>query len=222
MDLLTDNLEITKERLVPQYCTSLDSASRPYVEVPLTRGLVALIDAEDAERILSRKWFAATTTTTNGRPKFYAHSYRKGAGGVDILHRIILEPAKDERVDHINGDGLDCRRANLRVATRRQNNLSRPQAITNSGLRPYKGVVANVKGFYALISVDGVGIRSVVFDTAEDAACAYDRLAEEIGGEFAWKNLPEHRLDLPLLDIVYPGYWERLLRAVAIYREEAA
>ena len=75
--------------------------------VPLSRGLVAIIDGADADRVLAHKWSAGWTGTrwyarrsigTNGD---YHHLY---------LHRFILDAPPGVRVDHENGDGLDCRR----------------------------------------------------------------------------------------------------------------
>jgi len=80
--------------------------------VPLTQGLYALIDADDAERVGHHNWHAAFNKTSR---RFYA---RKRAGGGRLpLHSFVLGKEEGKTVDHISRDSLDNRKCNLRMAT---------------------------------------------------------------------------------------------------------
>lgn len=110
-----------------------------------------------------------------------------GVGGERLLHRIILRPAPNEEVDHINGDPLDNRRENLRICTRRQNAAARRFPSGKSG---YRGVSYHCGKWQASVRVDGVLVYLGRFDTAEEAAKQYDDAAIEAFGEFANLNFP--------------------------------
>lgn len=160
------------------------------VEVPLTQGKIAIIDDEDAERILAYKWFAAW----HGPSKiWYAHRSERidGKGQTVRMHRFILNAPSRLQVDHINRDGLDNRRSNLRLATHAQNQRNRLSALANT--LGFRGVRELPRGgaFSAHIKVDGEAIRIAPFKTAEDAARAYDLLAKHYHGEFATLNFPD-------------------------------
>jgi hypothetical protein len=85
-------------------------------EVRLTQGRVALVDAEDRERVDELLW---QFHDCKGGP-YALHSYRDGVGVSApvrkiYLHRFIIDAPPDRRVRIVNGDGLDCRRSNLRI-----------------------------------------------------------------------------------------------------------
>ena len=91
----------------------------------LTQGKVALVDDEDFAALNAFKWFAHT----DGH-NFYAGRKLPRQSGIqrmEHMHRVVLaralgrEIARGEHVDHVNGDGLDNRRINLRPATSAQN-----------------------------------------------------------------------------------------------------
>jgi hypothetical protein len=91
-------------------------------------------------------------------------------------------------VDHINGNGLDNRDENLRLATNSQNQMnSRKRSGTSSR---YKGVSLQRKRWRAQIKLDGKLIYLGMFDTEEQAAMAYDYAAIELFGEFSRINFP--------------------------------
>lgn len=154
----------------------------------LRGGLVAAIDEQDIERVQKQKWRALPKQGGEG---FYAVSHQFGAGGQNrhlYLHRFILNAKPGQIVDHINGDGLDNRRDNLRFATPSQNVVNRAHNNSNG----YKGVVSNGSGkFYAETYKNNKKFRGGLFHTREEAARDYDRLAREHHGEFAWLNFPE-------------------------------
>jgi hypothetical protein len=115
------------------------------------------------------------------------------------LHRVIMgriegrKLKKEEVVDHINRNGLDNRRCNLRIATISQNNANRSKsAIINgkSTTSKYKGVSFN-KGkqmWRARISFNGKDKELGYFKTEEEAKGKYDENAKEIFGDFAYFN----------------------------------
>jgi len=92
-------------------------------------------------------------------------------------------------VDHINGNGLDNRKANLRLATRRQNQFNRRQRC-DAVLSKYKGVTFRKKTNKWLVRIGYCGrrINLGLFDNETDAAKAYDEAAKELFGEFAALN----------------------------------
>lgn len=146
------------------------------IEIPLTRGAVALIDIEDYHLIADYTW-----CSHHG----YAESTcrRKRVS----MHGLILgKPPEGMEIDHRNGNKADNRRANLRFATRSQNNANRP----HWGATPYKGVGfhKHKQRFYSKIRVNTRVAHLGYFATAEEAARAYDVAAREAFGPFARCN----------------------------------
>ena len=156
--------------------------------IPLgSSGLAALVDDEDFERVSARKWYAHETSDGRG---FYAVAWERVDGNPRKhrrvkLHRFVL--GGSEEIDHINRNTLDNRRVNLRFATRSQNSANR---AANRG-RKFKGVHPQGKKFRALVMKDGISHNLGLFETAEEAARAYDYGARLLHGEFACVNFPE-------------------------------
>jgi hypothetical protein len=162
------------------------------VEIKLTRGLVAIVDDEDAD-LAAFKWHAA-------HPKYntsYAVRtvYPDGFYGKHVsifMHRVIADRmGLPGIVDHVSRDGLDNRRANLRSSTQSQNTANRgPQKNNTSG---YKGVSfePRYRKWTANIKVKQKAKYLGSYRTAEEAARAYDRAARETFGEFAYFNFPD-------------------------------
>ena len=153
------------------------------VEIPLTKGFVAIVDDEDAEVITAHKWHAHVPA--RGRT-VYAHMLRWANGRYknESMHRLILNAPVGFEVDHINQNGLDNRRCNLRLATRAQNEANKPPRSQ------YKGSYwcQQTGRWRARIRVDGHLRCLGRFDSAEEAARAYDVAAMEAFGEFAYLN----------------------------------
>lgn len=148
-------------------------------EIPLTQGKVALVDAEDYEKLSDFKW------SYDGR---YARRTDKENKKV-YMHRVILEAGKGEIVDHINRNKLDNRKSNLRKASYQQNSSnSKLHRHNTSG---YRGVYRWKNYWRAAVTYEGKQISCGYYETKEEAAQAYNEKARELFGEFAYVNKVE-------------------------------
>lgn len=159
-------------------------------EIPLGHGLTATVDDEDFERVGHLRWFLVTQFMVTKSSRYaMRREVRDGKPSTVYLHRRILNAEKGQIVDHINGDGIDCRRSNLRLCTPSQNQANKKRKTRTSS--PYKGVWQRPGGRWTgELTKDFQPIRIGTFDTAEEAAREYDRLARELHGEFARLNFP--------------------------------
>lgn len=145
----------------------------------LTRGYVAMIDACDAQDVGRYAWAARVTPWGVYAARFSARPER----ALVWLHRHLLCAPKGLLVDHKDGDGLNNRRSNLRLATYGQNAMnSRPRKGSKSGL---KGAYWWDGRWFSAIQVGGVKRHLGFFRSAEEAHAAYCRAAKELHGEFA-------------------------------------
>ena len=156
-------------------------------EVPLTQGMVAIVDDEDYDRIVAVKWFAYRAHTG----KFYA--VRTMNVSRRIKHRRtmsaeIMGLPQGSRVDHRNGDTLDNRKENLRPCSNQQNCCNRG-AIANTSSR-FKGVSFHrLTGKWAARIRVNYELKHLGLYLSEEAAAkAYDKAAIELHGEFAHTN----------------------------------
>lgn len=157
-------------------------------EIPLTKGLVALVDDEDFERVSAHTWHACDLAS--GRP-YAATNYRRqdGKRKTTLMHNFIAPPPEGLEVDHRNRNALDNRKENIRYGTRAQNNANR-KAWSRSGM---KGVHAHGRRWHAEIYVNGRKKCLGSFGSLEEAARAYDSAALDHYGEFALLNFPPVR-----------------------------
>ncbi len=158
--------------------------------IPLTRGKYAIVDPDDFLHLSKEKWCAS-----RNRGIFYAVRGVKGSNGKQRnipMHRLILKVPHNMFVDHINRNGLDNRKANLRPATHAQNSCNRAKRGNRTYASKYKGVTSrsNSKTYQANIRVNGHPISLGSFDDEVKAAKAYDRAAKKYHREFAVLNFP--------------------------------
>jgi hypothetical protein len=140
------------------------------------------VDDADLERVEAAGPWHVQLPGKSRRTKLYVWHHAED-GTFEYLHRWLMEPGV-LLVDHVNGDGLDCRRENLRLATRSQNGYNRGVPRTNTS--GFKGVTwaHDMKQWKAQIGVNRKHINLGFFDSPEDAHAAYLRAAEQHHGEF--------------------------------------
>jgi hypothetical protein len=155
--------------------------------IELTQGKVALVDRANIDAIAEHRWCAWRNWCT-----FYALTtihLPDGSRTTLRMHQLLIPGT--EHVDHVNGDGLDNRRANLRAASTAENahNQRKPRNNTSG----FKGVYFDkIKGKWkARIMIDGRQISLGYHFDPETAASAYDSAAREHHGAFATLNFPE-------------------------------
>lgn len=155
--------------------------------VPVSKSHFAEVDAADyANVVAAGPW--QLLRGHNG--KLYAHNKRW------YMHRLIAQTPPGMETDHINGDGLDNRRSNLRVATPSQNsaNMGKPRRPDGSPhTSRFKGVSwdKSRSKWQSKICVQGKCRNLGRYDSEVLAARAYDRAALAAWGDFAAVNFPD-------------------------------
>jgi hypothetical protein len=153
-------------------------------EIKLTRGYVAIIDDDDFERVSKIHWQCM--------PNRYGKVYAKGCLPLELrneskkqqqvlMHRFVMNAKPNTELDHINGNGLDNRKENLRFTSHREN-LRNRRLFQNSG-SGFKGVRKKGNKYIMVLQVE--------FDTPEDAAKLWDKLAKTVYGKHARLNFPK-------------------------------
>lgn len=150
-------------------------------EISLTNtDRVFIVDGDNYEWLSRRKWRASKES--------YVVT---GKGDRVMVHRLIMQASKEECVDHINGNTLDNRRCNLRIANRSQNGQNRHRQKNNTS--GYRGVIRKNRKWLAAIRHNYRSIYLGVHVNKIDAALAYNRKAKELFGEHAWQNPIDER-----------------------------
>ncbi len=162
--------------------------------IPLTQGKVALVDDEDYDYLMQWKWCAQKCYNVYYAVRHYGHPTLKNSKGwakqITVrMHQLILHIPQGFEIDHINHDGLDNRRCNLRVCTASENRHN--QRPRKDGLSKYKGVYMSRGKWTASISCANHRRCVGRFVSEIEAATAYDEKARELFGEFAYTNFKE-------------------------------
>jgi hypothetical protein len=151
--------------------------------IPLSKGHVALVSDEDYQRCISgRKWFALVTPRT-----VYALRHTTTPEGKDTTEYLHIFIMGQKGIDHIDHNGLNCQRENLRPATQTEQNANRRKT---HGTSKYKGVGWNKakKKWQATIMHKRKTINLGRFVSEVEAAKTYDQAARHIFGSFALTN----------------------------------
>lgn len=162
--------------------------------ISLTRGLVAKVDDEDFKRLARWKWMARPGKSGSD---FYAVRDTRRGGKLRTvrMHRVIMVLTEGDGlwVDHISGDSLDNRKANLRLSTRKQNRAN--SGLSRNNYIGFKGVQLARGGPSCIASCRGKYLGT--YSDAEAAAIAYDLEAIRVYGSFARLNLVDPAQPLP-------------------------
>jgi len=150
--------------------------------IRLTQGEFAIVDDADFEYLNQWKWYFKKYPKTGYATRA---PWENGKQYTLFMHTLILKTPKGMCSDHINGNGLDNRKSNLRTCTYQQNafNRKKRQNMTSrfKGVNWHKG---NRK-WEAGIKINGRRIYLGEFDLPIEAAMAYKKAALEYHGEFA-------------------------------------
>lgn len=152
-------------------------------KIKLCDGSIVIVDPEDVSLVHRYKWRYSECT----RKKYVRNGYGQ------LLHRLILGAEEGQIVDHINGDTLDCRKCNLRLATNQGNARNQRKrngqkitsefkgvsVVDSSRARPYRASIRDDKGKQRHIGY---------FKTDVEAAFAYDVASTMYHGEFGKRN----------------------------------
>lgn len=155
--------------------------------IPLTRGFFAQVDDEDYDFLNQWKWYAKSS-----RGKIYAAKNVQSVKGQRqlFMHRLVMKVNElKTEVDHIDGDGLNNKKINLRTCTRSENCRNRKPY----GSSPYLGVswygFNNKNKWSATIKINGRQKCLGYFSVEAEAAIAYNKAASLHHGEFARLNI---------------------------------
>jgi len=155
--------------------------------LPLTRGLYAIIDADDYAYLMQWHWYALYAKGSGFYVVRHAPTKKKITGKHIYLHRFLLGLSDDDPMlsDHKNGITLDCRRNNLRPARNCDNNRNCKNHRTNTSGR--KGVYWDKarRKWCACIKVNNKSIYLGRFDSFEEACRAREIAESKYFGEFA-------------------------------------
>jgi hypothetical protein len=157
-----------------------------YRFIPLTQNQIAIVDAEDFERISQYLWYASWNVNTKS---FYAARKtlkRDGPRKIIMLHSFIMDPPEGMEVDHEDWNTLDDRIDNLRICTPGQNKAHRRSA----GESGYRGVYRDKSCNRWKVAIGRERKYLGLYESPEEGALAYDREAIRLYGKFAVLNFP--------------------------------
>lgn len=149
--------------------------------IQLTQGKQTKVDNDDFDELNRLKW-----TFSKG------YAAKKLPGNKNLfLHSLITRCPPNKKVDHINGNGLDNRRSNLRICTQQQNTFN--QKLSKSNKSGYKGVCyfpygKRIKKWVAKININGKQKHLGYFATKIEGAREYNKAAIKYFGVYANLN----------------------------------
>lgn len=151
--------------------------------IPLTHGKFTIVDDNDYPLLATHKWRALKSRHT-----WYAIRSAPDDSGrhtrTILMHRALLNPLSGAQTDHVDGDGLNNQRSNLRVATCQQNGGNRPSYREGK----FKGVFFK-RGYRRPWIASLCNHYLGCFSSPEEAAAVYDTAARRLWGDFALTNL---------------------------------
>lgn len=151
-------------------------------QIPLTQGKFALVDDEDFEELSKYRWYLSRSGYANRHPKMI-NGVRRGKIS---MHRQVMDMVPSGKMpDHINGNRIDNRKSNLRLATPSQNTIN--SSLYTNNTSGFKGVSwwNSANSYTARIQVNGKRLFLGYFKSVDDAARAYREAAIKHFGEYA-------------------------------------
>jgi hypothetical protein len=145
------------------------------------RGYEVLIDDEDYERVKSHNWFACTPGTLT---YFFFSKRKNGKRHQYRLHRFLLNAPEGSVVDHISGDTMDNRKANLRITDWKGN--ARNHGMNSTNTSGYRGVIfsKSKNRWRAVIQTIKNPLHLGYYPSKEIAAYVYEEASKIIYGEY--------------------------------------
>ena len=176
-------------------------SNKETMEIPLTRGQVAIVDAEDFEWLSQYKWQAKWDKCKKG---YYATTGRLilKSFNTTIMHRVIIGAKKGEIVDHIDGNGLNNTKSNLRIVTRTENAINHRIRSDNTSSVTGVRFRKDVNKWYAFISINNKETFLGSFVNFNEAVEARRNAEKKHYGDFVRKSdhAPEVKIDAPKRD----------------------
>lgn len=180
---LHDAFHRVRSEMAPKFVKDLAYESVTF------KGLTFLVDKEDVHLLGSYAWQVKSVGDRHYLHRSTWNPARKGWSTI-IFHRLIL--GVDDTaisVDHIDGNTLDCRKANLRLCSNGQNRVNSRMNTNNSS--GFRGVSLRRRDGRWIAKISNTFIGA--FDTPEQASEAYAREAERQYGEFVKKGIGENK-----------------------------
>ena len=169
---------------------------KKYKKIKLTQGKYAIVDADDYDELIKWKWhikpsggssFYAVHSESIYTPKSKTTKWSRRCRQYN-MHRIIMKVPPNKQIDHINGNGLDNRKANLRVCSKSENSRNKVR-WSNKKSSIYKGVFQRSKNCWsAVIGFERNIYHLGYFNTEKKAALAYNKAAKQYHRKFARLN----------------------------------
>lgn len=157
-------------------------------ELTLTNGYVTLLDDDDYEWASQYRWCGQASKLRRVIKRYAVRCHcDSGKQFAWKLHRMILNAPKGLVVDHINGDGLDNRKCNLRLCDWAQNTWNM-EGRAASGYKGVSYLPNRKKPWFARIFHRGVQLHLGYYSNPQEAGIAYNVAAKELFGEFARLN----------------------------------